>query len=354
MSLLVLRIKSLAMSFKFIFIVLLSCITVSGCSDNKLSNEDDKAGLNESYKKGYEKGYDQGDKDADATAGNKPLARYKGLYVDNFSQILGDSLLENELLTYARDSGFTTLSLYGLQAILKENTITETITQQLSNFIFKAKTNYSIKCITAVGECADFFRNVISVYNHFRPLKHQRIDACNLEFEFWNYVAIGGEGQENYCTYYLKKSGEKCDVKGAYNYYIQQLSEIHKLATADSCLCETYVGYVDAHQAKEIAALVDRVLIHAYVLIPFTTYDDSYERLSFFGGTKDTTNIILIFSSEPKFMGNWLKNHEESTVFKTYVGLYNIIKNHFKLHLNLIGYQWFVYSDMPKMQFGKK
>jgi hypothetical protein len=162
-------------------------------------------------------------------------------------------------------------------------------------------------------------------------------------------VAIGSNGQENYCTYYLNKSGEKCDVKGAFNYYIEQLSQLSRLARQDGCLCETYVGYVDAGQAKKIASLVDRVLIHAYVLMPLTTYDYSYERLTFFGATEDTTNIILIYSSEPEFMGEWLKNHQESTVYNTYLGLYNIKRTHFKTHLNLIGYQWYVYSNMPKV-----
>jgi hypothetical protein len=336
----------IAMGNRYIVILLLVGLSITSCSYDATSTyEDIRARLMENYKTGYNQGYEA----ARLKACNNAIESYKGLYVDNFDLILGDSLLENELLSYAFANGFTTLSLYGLQKILLPGKINNTSTETLSNFIFKAKTLYAIRCISAIGESAGFFKTVISVYNHCRPLKHQKIDAYNLEFEFWNYVAIGTEGQESYCTYYLKKSGENCDINGAYNYYIGQISELHQLAKDDSCLCETYVGYVNGQQAKEISDLVDRVMVHVYVTIPRNSYNYSYERLAFFGGAKSTVNIIPIFSSEPEFMGEWLKNHGESTVYKAYVALYRANKNHFKAHLNLIGYQWYVYSTMNKI-----
>jgi len=277
---------------------------------------------------------------------NLRATNYKGLYVDDFSAILGNKTRENNLLKYARDNGFTTLSLYDLQRILHPNMIDRANTMQLADFIYKAKTDYCIQCITAIGENADFFRDVISAYNHLRPQKDQKIDAYNLEFEFWNYIAIG-VGKDNYCTNYLRYAGANCDVEGAFHFYMQQLARLHQLAVQDNCLCETYVGQFDEKKIKEMLPFLNRILIHAYVSNPSTSYQYTVERLMLFAGTNAVTNVIIIFSSEAEFSGPWLYAQDESAAFKIYRKSYGADNERFKSHVNLLGYQWFDYSNMP-------
>ena len=55
-----------------------------------------------------------------------------------------------------------------------------------------------------------------------------------------------------------------------------------------------------------------------------------------------------IFSSEPIFMGPWLDNHPITQPFETFDGFFKSEPAAIKQNISLQGYQWFLYSLMPK------
>ncbi len=102
----------------------------------------------------------------------------------HFTHILGNDTLEDQLLEYARDNNFKRLDLYELRYMLNpdtNNTINPNSNNlwsvDLCNFIIKAKTNYCIEEISAIGGSRDDFQfienydtsQISPIYNFTTP-----------------------------------------------------------------------------------------------------------------------------------------------------------------------------------------
>ncbi|CAN5916421.1 hypothetical protein BH11BAC7_BH11BAC7_10780 [soil metagenome] len=275
-----------------------------------------------------------------------PAQSVKGLYVDGFNSILGNTQREDSLLNYAQLNGFNYLALYQLHLVHAQYDMTNyaSITP-LANFISRAKTQYGIQKVGAVAENFWFFQNRVRPYNAAHTA-NERFDVYNLEFEFWINSSTGPSGY--YCTTYLQPASLPCDTSGAFAFYKNELRQIDSVATLDGAISETYVGWPNAGQCQQIAALCDRVLVHAYVATDATAYGYTQTRLSYFAGTQPAPNsIIVIFSSEQTFMGPWLNMNPETQAFATYVSDFQNDNSPWINGINLLGYQWFAYTDMP-------
>jgi hypothetical protein len=270
---------------------------------------------------------------------------YKGLYVDNLVNIIKSKKATDSLLNYAQKNNYTTLSLYDLFPIHQQyNLTTASGSQVLANFISKAKNQYGIQEITAVGENFWFFNAIIHAYNQQHTFSVEKIDAYNLEFEFWN---TNPTMANYYCSSYLTPNNIPCTVQGAYSFYLGELQKIHALAQADGCITETYLGWPDSAQAVGIISYTDRIFIHAYLTNPANSFGYTLARLEDFGSTDHTVQVIPLFSSEPGFFGPWLANNAEAGVFSQYITAYNNATGSWKSHINIAGYQWFKYTTMP-------
>ncbi len=85
----------------------------------------------------------------------------RGLYVDDFKNILGNTAKENAVLAYAQAKNFNYLALYELHYFDFNNATRRT---QLASFIRRAKTTYGITQVAATGEIASFFNDRILVH----------------------------------------------------------------------------------------------------------------------------------------------------------------------------------------------
>ena len=269
------------------------------------------------------------------------MPNYRGLYVDNLSNIVGNATSETELLQYAQSKSFTTLSLYDIQKILHKGNITVVATDALAAFIKKARTNYGIQHIAGIAENADFFTNVISAYNSLRTDAAEKTDVYNMEFEFWNQPPI----DQWYCTDYLAPAGLTCDTTGAYTFFKQEFAKIYTLAKKDNCTCETYIGKPTAIQAGKMLPFADRILVHAYVKDPVTAYDYTKQRLRDLAKAGHA-KIIIIFSAEPEFSGQWLQLNAHEKAYAIYLDHYKKDLQSWKKNINLLGSQWYNYSNM--------
>ncbi len=270
----------------------------------------------------------------------------KGLYVDGFINILGNTQSEDSLLNYAQSNGFNYLALYDLHLVDAQYNMTNVSTiTPLANFIQRAKTQFNILKVGAVAENFWFFQNRVRVYNNAHSNPDQKFDVYNLEFEFWNTSTTGPSGY--YCTTYLQPAGLTCDTAGGFSFYKNELRKIDSVATLDNLLSETYVGWPNAGQAHQIAGLCDRILLHSYVATDATDYSYTSTRLSYFAGAPSApVDIIVIFSSESIFMGPWLTSNPETQAFSTYLAAFQNEPSTWVSGINLLGYQWFDYSNM--------
>ena len=122
------------------------------------------------------------------------IPSYRGIYVDNFKLgILPDLTKQTALLKWAKQNNFNTLSLY-LDDILDSGAASPT-RAALAAFISNAKTNFGITGVTAV-ESRDYMLVpsaahpgleylTIPHYNDQRTAASQKIDAVQLELDWW-------------------------------------------------------------------------------------------------------------------------------------------------------------------------
>ena len=78
----------------------------------------------------------------------------RGMYIDNFSTVLGNISKEDSLLHYAQDSLFNYLALYDLHNLNLNNANTANM---LSVFIKRARENFGIQYVGAIGETSSSF-----------------------------------------------------------------------------------------------------------------------------------------------------------------------------------------------------
>ncbi|TAH39161.1 MAG: T9SS type A sorting domain-containing protein [Bacteroidetes bacterium] len=265
----------------------------------------------------------------------------RGMYVKNIDNWLGDVAEENAILTYAQGNAYTYITFYDLGSL---NFNSSTTKNALASFINRAKTQYGITEMGAAGETASFFSSNIIPYNNGRSLATEKFDVLNFEFEFWVSSSISGQ----YCSKYLSPNGFSCDTSGAYKFAKREMQTIKSLSTSNGLIFEMYLGWPNRGQMQEVANSVDRLLLHAYRPDDSDVYQYSKNRLIDVASIGRSVKVIPIFSAEPAFMGAWLNTHALTKPYQTYSSFYAAETGTWKQNINLQGYHWFTYSEMPK------
>lgn len=255
---------------------------------------------------------------------------YRGLYVDGFKSILGDVSKENLLLNWSVSNNFTALSLYDLNQIMNR----PARVVQLAQFIRKVRVTYGIDQIAAVrGSSANFIQN--AQYDSSRTDLKERFSVYNLEREWWN-------------------DGPACNFS-CYTSILQTMKTNAKSQTP-SMIAEAYIGWFtnpagqELAQANTLVNFLDRIMVHDYRKSPELGYMTS--RLSFLGqaamNQSRIMDVIVIFSAEPDFMGNYFnvtsQNHSFEDAYASILDQFNATTFDFKDYVRLIGYQIFAYS----------
>lgn len=275
----------------------------------------------------------------------------KGLYVNDFKNIIGDPIQEDALLEFAQQEGFNYLLLYNLYFIHRLDFELDNVASAapLAAFIRKAKTKYGIVEVGGVGETFKSF-NVIGQYNaqHEDPL--ERFDVYNLEFEFWNAKLV----DNYYCNAYLDKNDLACDTDGAFEFYLQQLQQIRTLAHSQGIKSETYIGAPTSAQSQLIGQNCDRVLVHFYRKSDVykngnSIYNFKNYRLKDLAPATGVLSVMPIFSSRANHMGPWLEEHLMSQAFETFMygeKGFESATDTWKEHIQITGLQWYRYTDL--------
>jgi len=275
----------------------------------------------------------------------------RGLYVNDFLTIIGNPAAETQLLEFARDQGFNYLLLYNLYFIHSQKfDITDPVSAKpLADFMRRARRDYGVRSFGAVGESAKSFDR-LKAFNQLYKDSEARFEVFNLEFEFWNTKMI----DKYYCKTYLSQNQLPCDTAGAFQYYHDQLLKIKSKAQESGALTEVYIGKPTIGQCQIIGEICDRVLVHYYRKSPIynnqnSIYNYHSYRLSALAPHHGTLDVMPIFGGGPKFMGDWLTNHPMEEAFDTYKdgkNAYYPKTESWKDKINLVGAQWYRYSDL--------
>jgi hypothetical protein len=283
---------------------------------------------------------------------------FKGIFIDTFDDIVGNTVLEDSLLHFLRDSSYNSITCYRITNVVS-SVPSSTKNTTLAKFMRRARTEFGIKNILASSENFETFRNIISVYNRSRTDSLERFNYYYLEFEFWNAntTSFPSSTRHGYlCSNYLSPKGYSCDTAGAFRLYRKTLKSMDSLATVDGIRSATYVGKPNLGQAKVIVANVDLLMCDNYTAKTTSIYVNVQTRFSYFGSTSKTIQIVPIFASyspDGPFLGDWLVKapvgpHAEKGIYDYYfLPRFTAETASWKSKINVIGYQWYRYSGMP-------
>ncbi|MCC7233173.1 MAG: hypothetical protein IT242_09535, partial [Bacteroidia bacterium] len=274
---------------------------------------------------------------------NAQSPQVQGLYVNFIYSWLGDQIQENEILNYCAANNFNYITLYDLNRL----NWTQTDINNLAAFISKAKNVYRISKVGAAGETYNFFRNVIAPYNAGRAVPDEKIDVFNFEFEFWILSNI----QSYYGPNYLIPNGLTADTAGAFTFAMQQFTLIDSLADTTGVMSEIYLGWPNRGQMQAIAQKADRILLHAYRPDDSDVYQYTQSRVRDIASAHVPIEVMPIFSSESIYMGTWLMTHPLTQPYQTYYYHKLADTPEVQEYVTLTGFQWFLYSLMPKASF---
>ena len=287
----------------------------------------------------------------------EPIAYFEeiplvGLYVDDFKNILGNEEQETQLLEFAKDSGFNYLLFYNLDYIHTNIGHLDDPLESLvlSNFIERAKKEYGIAQVGAVGETDASFNKVQDFNGLQNGNWYRMFDVLNMEFEFWtdNDALL-----DYYCDNYLDGIGLPCTNADAYTYYEDQLELIDARADEMGIISEIYIGYTSDDQSIALAERCDRMLLHHYRATD--TYGDGTSiynyhtyRIRAIALSDRKPAVMPIFSSRSYHMGPWLADHSLHQPMETWLyGLEGYYEDDAEgVHdLPISGFQWYRYTS---------
>jgi hypothetical protein len=268
----------------------------------------------------------------------------KGLYVDDFSSILGDESREDSLLQFAQEHQINYLCLYELHRVHSDLNLGDSVSAQpLADFIGKARGQYGILQVGASVENASFMMSTILPFNAYRTDSLQQFNVLNLEFEFWNSAVDSGG---YYCETYLRDQELECSTSGAFEFYLQQLQTLDSMGEVQELISETYIGWPDSSQLVQIAQNTDRILVHSYRTDDSDLYAYQRSRLRFLSEGLSGVKVLPIFSAESEFMGPWLVSHSENLAFESFWNDFEGETEGWIEGINLQGYIWFAYRHL--------
>lgn len=276
------------------------------------------------------------------------ISQQRNLYVDGFRSILGNTIKENKLLSFAKTNNFTSIILYELDKIDKKSfhLADNTKNKVLVDFLVKARRQYGIKEIAASGESGSFFINEIQPYNIARKNPDEQFNVYNLEYEYWKHdqSSLGGY----YCENYLRKNGIPCNRKGSYNYYKESLSIMSMLAKEieTKIKVEAYLGNYKANEIGKINNYADIILISAYATSPKNSFDTVKKLLKIISDCSCKPEVSIIFSSEVQYMRGYLNYHSLDIVEKEFIN--ELKRNNLYSKINLTGFTYYNYSLLEK------
>jgi len=280
------------------------------------------------------------------------LENTRGLYVNNFKNVIGNPTAEEELLNFALENGFNYLLLYNLHYIQTNLfDITDSKSSHpLANFIFKAKTQYGINEVGGVGEKLASFDKMEKYNETYQNQLNYQIDVFHLEFEFWNSKLV----DTYYCSTYLMANGFPCTKAGAFDFYFNELSKLDDLTSNLGLKSETYVGNPTNSECQSIGSIVDRAVVHYYRRSDVykngnSIYNFKKYRLEQMAPEEGVLNILPVFSSRSYHMGPWLLEHPMEQAFDTWLyGQNGFMEDEgdWKNHINIEGFQWYRYTDL--------
>jgi hypothetical protein len=277
------------------------------------------------------------------------FCKQRTLYVDNFSNIVGNPSKEDKLLLFAKRNNFKTLILYQLNKVDTKWNLTDPRKNNiLSEFITKAKTKFSIQNVGASGESASFFTTIVNPYNNSRNKAVEKFDIYNLEYEYWSKKASGPNGY--YCVNYLEENAISCTRNGSFKYFIANLKELQKLSknNVHDIKIEAYLAFYSQKEISSIVKYCDRLIIQTSGKSPAVSYKFAKKSLDYLSKINSQIKTSILYSTKMDNMGYWFKTNSLETGEQKFFKSMKINSPKQRNSINFDGFSYHTYSFLEK------
>ena len=256
-----------------------------------------------------------------------------GLYVSPgtgaVNSLLGNSEKEDAFIQFLRNNGFNYVIFYDLEGLVANSTRAN----QLASLIARIRSIAGVRQVAAaLGDATE--ANTIVAYNNQHSIE-QRIDVLNVEFEFWNQT----------------------DRATAFTNTLSLLDQFNSVASSNQLQTEIYIGWITQDEAIELAARVDRLLVHVYRQNDIEIVNYGIERLEYLAAANNKVRIAPIFSNEGPantndipFMGEWLETHPHQQAFESWQAGFEAINASWKENIKVSGAVWFIYDKFLDLE----
>jgi hypothetical protein len=263
------------------------------------------------------------------------MPSHRGVYVNNFSAILGDVAKEDSLLNWCQANLFGRINLYNINTLVGSSTTAT----QLSTFIGRAKASPYFLKVSFVASSATAVNNFYTYYLTY-PNKP---DAITTEYEFWNspnsfstFMGIGS----NMNTVYSSTTTPQVQRE----MYVSQFNDNAGV-------------YTTTQIAQYIVNNCDRVFLVNYVTNAYNFSGSLQTKLQTLADAGAALNkvvkVVILFnvntaSSDPNIYNYFSTtglNNPFQNAFNNVLTGYNSSSITNKTYLQLVGYQIYRYSD---------
>lgn len=278
-------------------------------------------------------------------------SQFKGLYINDYDTIIGNSAEKNSLVSFYNYFGFNSLYFYDLTTVLSSSSGRTNVRDFNTLIRTSGITNVGGiggSSTTLVGS-GTTGNNSRYYFNTGCTVSAQTFNVFNLENEFWNYP----------------------DNVGTVSFadYSNQLLSISAVTSGNSITFDAYIGLIrdntSTYTQSQISTILvnrlDRILLSCYVTTSqftgstnygFTTVDEELELLgTAASGSNKTIDVIIIFHGGTSYMHSYFAQYGFQNAYSQFSSSFNSWASPSKNYINLIGYMIYGYQQVKDIPF---
>lgn len=274
-----------------------------------------------------------------------PASLMRGLYINDFDTIIGNSSEENSLFNFIQSRSLNTIYCYDLNGILSTSSGRTSVRTFNTNV-----RSYGVNIIGGIGGSSNTIvgsdNNTRLSYNTGCTENSQKYDYFNLENEFWNYPNVGTVTFDTW--------------KGYVNTINQSLS-------STTTLFDTYIGQIDdptsANTQTQVSDFLvgnlERIFLACYITTNQFTGSTNYglntidEELTLIGDSAISQNkvakVAIIYHGGVSFMNSYFETNSFDTAYNNFLNSYNSWSSSSKAGIQLIGYIIYGYQQVKNL-----
>ncbi len=249
---------------------------------------------------------------------------FKGIYVNGWSSVIGNKVKEDALIA--------SLNFYRLNHISIYSISSNTGATNTALLFKRIRSETGVKTICPAISSSNGINNWVAWNNSH--VTAEDVDGVTFEYEAYNQTDVAAAWKTNVAMIQQADGSVKAKIFIMFNEYFGWWTKVPMIAETPDTLAK-YFG------ATSVKVTLNKLFLHDYRTTPDPGY--MYSRLATLNASGIERGVIvpvnILFSYEPDFLQNWLKNNH--TVEEAFWIVYNGIKSKGYTNIKVTGYMGF-------------